>query len=388
MYYHQAAETVRNRGRGNDTELVHMTPREVAGIASLAPDKVTVNPDTGLPEFGFFENILPAVVGVGANLLFPGIGALGTAGLVGGTSALTSGSLEKGLLSGLLSYGVGSLLSPGSEAVAEGAAEALKAPTAEALKSSVGEIPASAGLGGDIVSGFAGTGEVVTPYAGRGIAGGVEALADPVTRSSALDLMWNSPTFNRDAMLAGVGGLGLMNYQEPFVPPVKPLPDIPESVPNSRDIVPHPNETKAGLLPEHEFFNPMPMRGFAEGGTVKAEAPNRDAVVQEAILALVGKHPEPDMAIKRFVDLYGPEALAILQQKIKGRGGLVQGPGGPQDDAVPAKIQETGEPVALSNGEYVVPADAVSGLGNGSTEQGANKLQAVVDAVRRKRAAA
>jgi hypothetical protein len=52
-------------GRGPDTELVHMTKGEVAGLQSLAErhgGSLTINPATGLPEASFLESILPAVI--------------------------------------------------------------------------------------------------------------------------------------------------------------------------------------------------------------------------------------------------------------------------------------------------------------------------------------
>ncbi len=52
-------------GRGPDTELVHMTKGEVAGLQALAKrhgGSLTLNPATGLPEASFLESILPAVI--------------------------------------------------------------------------------------------------------------------------------------------------------------------------------------------------------------------------------------------------------------------------------------------------------------------------------------
>jgi len=45
-------------GRGDDTMLMHVTPDEVQGLASLAPGMMTINPETGLPEAGVFGDIL------------------------------------------------------------------------------------------------------------------------------------------------------------------------------------------------------------------------------------------------------------------------------------------------------------------------------------------
>jgi hypothetical protein len=48
---------------------------------------------------------------------------------------------------------------------------------------------------------------------------------------------------------------------------------------------------------------------------------------------------------------------------------------------IPAKIGKR-QPARLADGEFVVPADVVSGIGNGSTDAGARKLYAMMDKVR------
>ena len=56
---HMAAQ-----GRGPDRTLVHMSPREIQGLQSLAQahgKSLTVNPQTGLPEAGILEDILPSI---------------------------------------------------------------------------------------------------------------------------------------------------------------------------------------------------------------------------------------------------------------------------------------------------------------------------------------
>ena len=61
--------------------------------------------------------------------------------------------------------------------------------------------------------------------------------------------------------------------------------------------------------------------------------------------------------------------------------------GGPTDgmaDQVPATIDGS-QPAALSDGEFVVPADVVSHLGNGNSDAGAQQLHAMMDRVRDER---
>jgi hypothetical protein len=118
MSGHQLAQGVASLGRNGESMLVHMQPREVAGLQALAMQgggSLTINPETGLPEAGWFGDILGAVapIAIGAflgpaGLAFggPGLSAL-QAGMVTGLGgfALSGGNLSKGLMAGLGGYG-------------------------------------------------------------------------------------------------------------------------------------------------------------------------------------------------------------------------------------------------------------------------------------------
>jgi hypothetical protein len=130
-----AAQHLSSQGRGNDSMLVHMSPREVNSLNALAKahgGQLTINPKTGLAEAGFLESILPMVAGVALNAAVPGLGAamggFAIPALVGGGMALMTGSLEKGLMAGLGAYGGAglgsSLMASGATPAAAGAAEA------------------------------------------------------------------------------------------------------------------------------------------------------------------------------------------------------------------------------------------------------------------------
>lgn len=60
---------------------------------------------------------------------------------------------------------------------------------------------------------------------------------------------------------------------------------------------------------------------------------------------------------------------------------FIDGPGDGQADNVPAMVDGV-EPARLSSGEYVVPADVVSALGQGNTDSGVRKLDQFLDNVR------
>jgi hypothetical protein len=149
MGLQNTAHYLQSKGRGRDTMLVHMSPREVKGLQALAlahGGSLTTNPDTGLPEAGFLEQILPMVAGAALSFI-PGVGPFAAAALVGGGYGLATGSVEKGLLAGLGAYGgaglTTSLANLGGQAAAETgqqiATEGYKKTLEEATKSSLGE---------------------------------------------------------------------------------------------------------------------------------------------------------------------------------------------------------------------------------------------------------
>ncbi len=70
-----------------------------------------------------------------------------------------------------------------------------------------------------------------------------------------------------------------------------------------------------------------------------------------------------------------------INSLLGGGGGRVSGAGNGQSDEVPAVI-DGNEPASLSAGEYVIPADVVSMLGNGDTEAGVKILEEMITRVR------
>jgi hypothetical protein len=65
-------------------------------------------------------------------------------------------------------------------------------------------------------------------------------------------------------------------------------------------------------------------------------------------------------------------------------GRMLKGPGDGMSDSIPASISGK-QPARLADSEFVVPADVVSHLGNGSSDAGARQLYAMMDRVRKAR---
>jgi hypothetical protein len=82
--------------------------------------------------------------------------------------------------------------------------------------------------------------------------------------------------------------------------------------------------------------------------------------------------------------------MAYAQGGISSLGGysdggrMLKGPGDGMSDSIPAKIGSK-QPARLADGEFVVPADVVSHLGNGSTDAGARQLYGMMDRIRAQR---
>jgi hypothetical protein len=113
MSLHALAGHMATKGRGGDSMLVHMSPREVASLQVLAVKNgtsLTINPDTGLPEALSLKSILPALAGIALGPAGFGLMSGAMAGVaVGGVTALATGSLSRGLMAGMGAYGASGL---------------------------------------------------------------------------------------------------------------------------------------------------------------------------------------------------------------------------------------------------------------------------------------
>lgn len=148
-------EQVRQRGRNGDTILAHINPIE-AVMLKQAGGSGTINPKTGLPEFGFFNKpgkwfkgtIGGAAGAVIGNMILPGIG-----GVIGGALGGAAGSKVRGRKdygsAALRGAGMGAML-PSAASMAGWAAKSAGAKSLGASLSNYGNTNAilpSIGLG-------------------------------------------------------------------------------------------------------------------------------------------------------------------------------------------------------------------------------------------------
>jgi len=174
------ADHMASKGRGPDSMLIHMSPREVQGLQALAMKhggSLTINPDTGLPEAGFLDKLLPTIIGAGISFFSGGmINPMQAAAIVGGIQTVRTGDIGKGISAGLGAYG-GAGLTAGLTTAGTGAIGG------EAAK-------AGAGLAGDMAFNLADAG--VTD-AGMQSLGNVEATNQALQQQAAERVAAASP---------------------------------------------------------------------------------------------------------------------------------------------------------------------------------------------------
>jgi hypothetical protein len=135
----------------------------------------------------------------------------------------------------------------------------------------------------------------------------------------------------------------------------------------------------------------MPMESTEESS--KSASPNDKEIIVQAVKAIKSGTPDDSnkVALADFVQRFGEDALMDLVDSVQ-RGdfedianmneGMIRGPGDAMDDLVPAKNTGNGEDILLSGEEFIVPGDVVSGLGNGSSDAGADELYKMMNRVR------
>jgi hypothetical protein len=405
-----AARKLASYGRHGDNMLLHVSRKELEGIRALTGRNFTRNPDTGLPEAFNFASLIPIVAGIAGTMIGgPGVGALAAGATSAGKTAIEGGSageaLMSGLVSGATSFAGGQLLSGVGNAAGEAAgaaantaipalpagASAMTQPAADAIAGAQANAVASGITAPPLPLVTTGPSVVPPPAPTPSFADQVTARAsdlgarlsnvasDPGAALSQLGTnIYNRPF---PALIAGGGMLSQassMGGQTSMPGEQEDDPNrYPEQFPaNPRRFVAPPVGFSPGVSPERLYF--------AEGGlaSLRENDGYTANLVHEAKAALLGEHPRPREAIMRFEEVFGEGALNLLRDRISG--GRVRGAGGGMDDLVPGSI-EGRQKVRLADGEFVIPSDVVSGLGDGSTDQGVRKLHGLMDDVRQQR---
>ena len=408
-----AAQQLQGQGRNGDSMLVHMTPGEVKGLQALAMSQggsLTINPATGLPEANILKRFLPMILGAG--LVMTGVGAPLAAGLVGAGYGVAKGSLKEGLMAGLGAYGgaglAAGLMGAGASAASAAAPTAVAAPAASApgiaaATPSIMPTAASSAVPGTFTeaarTALAPAATAVPATAAPSFMGnlaqagkGVEALTSSAGREAFKAAL---PAYSGTA--ATMAGLGALSQPakgpSPLQANLRPYEFAWNPNTEAYENPPSPGDTS-----ERRYFNPtftpLPVMRAASGGEVNPE----DEMTQDGGYA-AGGQTGLDALAKRRKSLKGDPYYKFAQDRRDSSmeaavdqnfaaGGLpprfLSGGGDGMSDSIRANIDGKQE-ARLADGEFVVPADVVSHLGNGSSKAGAKKLYAMMDKIRKAR---
>ena len=472
------------KGRMGDTELVHMSKPEIRALE--ATGKVTINPDTGLPEAFGLKNILPVALGIagGAAGSMVGMPFLGAAAGTGLGSFMGGSSPEQSLFNAALSYGAGTVLGnltanadpsalskavtnvPAGEVVGTAATgpEMLAPSPAQTVfnkdfttapswvgRNILGETPQTFKAGTEISPSqmFEMTGgkmgsispseyfskpSTYLPAAGAAITGGISsaleqppaAASTPAPTTTAAPqrqrLTGGTPTTpppdQESALSAALGqspnpnymsryqyapyakggiiyreeGGGLnrdsTSYPYTFTGNYKPTENAALSSP-----VVTPEETKAAQTPASTSPVKSSVQQTADavarilGQQIPSQQSQQPSTGgQQSPIAPFSPYKEAASHIPSYLpNYYEPSQSSTFIGMAEGGHfeGKVDGEGDGMSDHVQFDVQGNNPDLAmLSRDEYVLPADVVAMIGNGSSNAGADKIDAFVKGIR------
>ena len=185
--------------------------------------------------------------------------------------------------------------------------------------------------------------------------------------------IYNNPYDSINLGYAEGGDVQLTSLEDYMQPLPASMPNLTAELFKEKSAVPPKIDQVEKLMQ-----NPVIQEKMSEG--------DRE-LLKQASLVILGRLQDDGSIIQKFVELFGEEAYERLKKELMPNmqtEGLIQGEGGGMDDMVNGELGDQ-EKVALSPGEFIVPADAVSDLGDGNNEQGANYLQQLVNNIRQQK---
>lgn len=364
------ARQVASKGRGGDSTLLHIHPSELEGMRKVLhkvdPNiEITLNPETGMYEAWSLKKTL-AAIGLGAA-------AAGLMFFTGGLGAPVSSALvgKAALLGALKGIAIPALIS----GTAATAVSAFKPDEKKENQKALTELDQykAASLAQQQKG-------IIIPRLSPGTAPTISqaATAQPAPIST-------STTTAQPTGIASALTMGAMPKSQPTTVPQKGIASVVSDPVFQSSVASDP------VVPEKEEED---VSGYAEGGSLEPEEKKARQIVQDAMEAIRGEGDDPEGSLNTYLAYYGKDALQDLYKRMSGKEeveeednyeppeGMIKGPGNGMDDMATARMAHGGQKVLLSNDEFIIPADVVSGLGDGSSESGARKLYAMMDRVR------
>jgi hypothetical protein len=397
------ADNMASKGRYGDSMMVHMSPEEVQGLQRLAVadgTSLSINPYTGMPEAfslkkslkklaKFVAPILPFIPIPGLMGLSPLITKTLLSSVVGGLGGKKGFDFKRALTSGLTTYGIGSL------AQGAGAAGNVEAP-----KPSI-----TSNIDPDALEGMS-TAQVADTV------GSMPSTAPPTPMEAPSKFVEAMPEGSGLTDYVKQTGENIQTAGRGLYDTVTGAPGAREAFTSGQAINPFTDKPIAASTAGTSAF--MGISGAKTLDEIDKAKEQADKVLQD----INNKNEEEKAYARKILAQYPIEYRRITGQDVSdfglasggmasfddevgaddnmmqggiatlAKGGLppryLRGGGDGMSDSIKANIDGKQE-ARLADGEFVVPADVVSHLGNGSSNAGAKKLYAMMDRVRRSR---
>ena len=388
--YHSLAEIIRQQGEGEDTILAHINPIEAAVLKSMGGSG-TINPKTGLPQFGLFSNpkkwfksvVGPAAGVVLGNMILPGLG-----GIIGGALGGAAGSSIRGRKDHLQSALRGGLMGT-------------IAPTAAGLLGSGASSIGATGAGNYLTN--YGTRNAILPSLGIGNSASSSSIPQVVQAGEQASSTASREAINKLAEEKAKKGFFdslVGNSKDFFTQPANLMSTailanqlIPQKEKKVKETTPEEIATNEKRYRNASRLSQSELEAEAAYSLAQREAKRRAksnlyGLENSSIPQLYRKvnSPAEYENTRRWLEYYDNPEFTGNQVRMKEGGayhsglgdyeieeigypmgiiGYLNGYSGGQDDDINAK---------LSDGEYVIDASTVSDLGDGNNANGAKKL--------------
>lgn len=330
----------------------------------------------------------------------------------GGSAAMTGGDPLKGALLGGLTGGAGAGIG-GALGGAAGAEAGTLANMGTGTGLTAGVTPAMTTAGSTIGSGFGSSIAGLEPTLGASTNFALNAPSAGLNASSSLSglnpslaqaSMQSGTNFALNAPSIAPGASSAYSLGAPSIAPGAGISALPNAVPPTTAAAPMGNSFTQAMQDPTKYImdNKFKMAAAGMAGAMGArpdeympeeyngplkrfrinESLYRPAMFEEGGIATLASGGYDRMVGEEPMYPQAMSAGGISNLGSYSDGGrMLRGPGDGMSDSIPASISGK-RPARLADGEFVVPADVVSHLGNGSTDAGAKTLYGMMDKVR------
>ena len=372
MATHQLAQGLASLGRYGDSMLMHVSPAEVEGLSALGKmtgHKLHTNPHTGMPEAFDFGSFLASLLPTAAGFMMGGP-AGAALGIKSGTAAATLAPIAAGMATGAAVAGA-----KGEDMLTGTLMGGLGGFGGGNLAGSLGKMGATTAANTAANTAATSAGGYTTPAMEEALKTGVAGPMLPSAQAANTALLQPgafNPALSQSIPGATVATTAPMTYSQGLGQMGRGVTDLLSTGGYDKFVSP---EIGGSAM---QLGMPIGMAGYSAMQPEPLD-PKLALEAEEKRKAEENKYKDPRTGLLNLA-----QASPGLRLATGGHQGYLDGAGDGMSDSIPATI-EGKQPARLADGEFVIPADVVSHIGNGSSKAGSKQLYAMLDRIRKAR---